>query len=64
MEVWYYISIVIKTDWSLIKSNDLNYSMELFFNYFFKLYDKSCIKIKHLKNNHIKSQLPLVYNKY
>ena len=32
-----------KTDWSFIKSNDLNYSMELFLNYFIKLYDKSCI---------------------
>ena len=32
-----------KTDWSFIKSNDLNYSMELFLNYFIKLYDISCI---------------------
>ena len=32
-----------KTEWSFIKSNDLNYSMELFLNYFIKLYDKSCI---------------------
>ena len=51
-----------KTDWSFIKSNDLNYSMELFLNYFIKLYDKStnynCSEIRHLQNNRIKSQLP------
>ena len=28
----------LKIDWSFIKSNDLNYSIELFFNYFIKLY--------------------------
>ena len=47
-----------KTDWSFIKSNDLNYSMELFFNYFIKLYDKYCSEIRHLQNNRIQSQLP------
>ena len=47
-----------KTDWSFIKSNDFNYSMELFLNYFIKLYDKTCSEIRHLQNNRIKSQLP------
>ena len=47
-----------KTDWSFIKSNDLKYSMELFLNYFNKLYDKSCSEIIHLQNIRIKSQLP------
>ena len=32
--------------------------MELFLNYFIKLYDKSCSEIRHLQNNRIKSQLP------
>ena len=30
--------------------------MELFLNYFIKLYDKSCSEIRHLQNNRIKSQ--------
>ena len=47
-----------KTDWSFIKSNDFNYYMELFLNYFIKSYDKSCSEIRHLQNNRIKYKLP------
>ena len=36
--------------------------MELFLNYFIKLYDKSCSEIRHLQNNRIKSQLPFTKN--
>ena len=45
-----------KKDWLFIKSNDLNYSMELFLNYFIKLYDKPCSEIRHLQNNRLKSK--------
>ena len=56
--ILYFKNNLEKTDWSFIKSNDLNYSMKLFLNYFIKLYDKSCSGIRHLQNNRIKSQLP------
>ena len=39
-----------ETNWTFIKSEDINISLDLFITHFSKIYDKTCLK-KHKSNN-------------
>ena len=38
-----------ETNWTFIKSEDINISLDLFITHFSKIYDKTCLK-KHKSN--------------